>query len=101
MFLGCVPLSVPCIIACLAEHCISYEFSDNRIESVSVVLADDDATTYLAKNDGNLTDDPKKVVISKKEGAVILTPPTCKVNVNILDKWGRTKSVSIYVKVNK
>ena len=50
----------------------SYEFSDNRIESVSVVLADDDATTYLAKNDGNLTDDPKKVVISKKEGAVIL-----------------------------
>ena len=55
----------------------SYEFSDNRIESVSVVLADDDATTYLAKNDGNLTDDPKKVVISKKEGAVILTPPTC------------------------
>ena len=44
----------------------SYEFSDNRIESVSVVLADDDATTYLAKNDGNLTDDPKKVVISKK-----------------------------------
>jgi hypothetical protein len=55
----------------------------------------------LAKNDGNLTDDPKKVVISKKEGAVILTPPTCKVNVNILDKWGRTKSVSIYVKVNK
>ena len=58
----------------------SYEFSDNRIESVSVVLADDDATTYLAKNDGNLT---------------------CKVNVNILDKWGRTKSVSIYVKVNK
>ena len=61
----------------------SYEFSDNRIESVSVVLADDDATTYLAKNDGNLTDDPKKVVISKKEGAVILTPPTCKVNVNI------------------
>jgi len=75
----------------------SYEFSDNRIESVSVVLADDDATTYLAKNDGN----PKKVVISKKEGAVILTPPTCKVNVNILDKWGRTKSVSIYVKVNK
>ena len=69
----------------------SYEFSDNRIESVSVVLADDDATTYLAKNDGNLTDDPKKVVISKKEGAVILTPPTCKVNVNILDKWGRTK----------
>ena len=79
----------------------SYEFSDNRIESVSVVLADDDATTYLAKNDGSLTDDPKKVVISKKEGAVILTPPTCKVNVNILDKWGRTKSVSIYVKVNK
>ena len=79
----------------------SYEFSDNRIESVSVVLADDDATTYLAKNDGNLTDDPKKVVISKKEGAVILTPPTCKVNVNILDKWNRTKSVSIYVKVNK
>ena len=79
----------------------SYEFSDNRIESVSVVLADDDATTYLAKNDGNLTDDPKKVVISKKEGAIILTPPTCKVNVNILDKWGRTKSVSIYVKVNK
>ena len=79
----------------------SYEFSDNRIESVSVVLADDDATTYLAKNDGNLTDGPKKVVISKKEGAVILTPPTCKVNVNILDKWGRTKSVSIYVKVNK
>ena len=79
----------------------SYEFSDNRIESVSVVLADDDATTYLAKNDGNLTDDPKKVVISKKEGAVILTPPTCKVNVNILDKWGKTKSVSIYVKVNK
>ena len=79
----------------------SYEVSDNRIESVSVVLADDDATTYLAKNDGNLTDDPKKVVISKKEGAVILTPPTCKVNVNILDKWGRTKSVSIYVKVNK
>ena len=79
----------------------SYEFSDNRIESVSVVLADDDATTYLAKNDGNLTDDPKKVVISKKEGAVILTPPTCKVNVNILDKWGRNKSVSIYVKVNK
>ena len=79
----------------------SYEFSDNRIESVTVVLADDDATTYLAKNDGNLTDDPKKVVISKKEGAVILTPPTCKVNVNILDKWGRTKSVSIYVKVNK
>ena len=79
----------------------SYEFSDNRIESVSVVLADDDATTYLAKNDGNLTDDPKKVIISKKEGAVILTPPTCKVNVNILDKWGRTKSVSIYVKVNK
>ena len=79
----------------------SYEFSDNRIESVSVVLADDDATTYLAKNDGNLTDDPKKVVISKKEGAVILTPPTCKINVNILDKWGRTKSVSIYVKVNK
>ena len=79
----------------------SYEFSDNRIESVSVVLADDDATTYLAKNDGNLTDDPKKVVISKKEGAVILTPPTCKVNVNILDRWGRTKSVSIYVKVNK
>ena len=71
----------------------SYEFSDNRIESVSVVLADDDATTYLAKNDGNLTDDPKKVVISKKEGAVILTPPTCKVNVNILDKWGRTKYV--------
>ena len=82
-------------------RCNSYEFSDNRIESVSVVLADDDATTYLAKNDGNLTDDPKKVVISKKEGAVILTPPTCKVNVNILDKWGRTKSVSIYVKVNK
>ena len=79
----------------------SYEFSDNRIESVSVVLADDDATTYLAKNDGNLTDDPKKVVISKKEGAVILTPPTCKVNVNSLDKLGRTKSVSIYVKVNK
>ena len=78
----------------------SYEFSDNRIESVSVVLADDDATTYLAKNDGNLTDDPKKVVISKKEGAVILTPPTCKVNVNILDKWGRTKSVSIYVNLN-
>ena len=51
----------------------SYEFSDNRIESVSVVLADDDATTYLAKNDGNLTDDPKKVVISKKEGCLLYT----------------------------
>ena len=79
----------------------SYEFIHGFGMPFSVVLADDDATTYLAKNDGNLTDDPKKVVISKKEGAVILTPPTCKVNVNILDKWGRTKSVSIYVKVNK
>ena len=55
----------------------------------------------MTKNECNLTDEPKKLVISKKEGAVILTPPTCKVNVNILDKWGRTKSVSIYVKVNK
>lgn len=79
----------------------AYDFDDNRIESVSLVLADDNAKTYLAKDNGSLASDPKKVIISKKEGAVIQTPPTCKVNVNILDKWNRTKSVSIYVKVNK
>ncbi|MBD3587778.1 PL29 family lyase N-terminal domain-containing protein [Bacteroides sp. GM023] len=89
----------------------TYDFDDERIESVETKLADEDAQTYLEMT-GKLISDPAtpaadddadkaEVVISKKEGAVIQIPPTCKVNVNILDKWGRTKSVSIYVTVNK
>lgn len=33
--------------------------------------------------------------------ALMINAPTCKVNINILDKWGMTKTASIYVKVNK
>ena len=86
----------------------TYNFDDNRIESVEAKLADEDAQTYLAMTGKLILDETDKkaadkaeVVISKKEGAVIVTPPTCKVDVNILDKWGRTKSVSIYVTVKQ
>ena len=91
-----------------------YGFDDNRIVSVKVELADDDAKTYLTIDNtefkmGTETAaqseaKPKMntVTIGKNQTAgAIINAPTCKVNINILDKWGMTKTASIYVKVNK
>ena len=91
-----------------------YGFDDNRIVSVKVELADDDAKTYLtidntefkmgteAAAQSGTEQKMNTVTIGKNQTAgAIINAPTCKVNINILDKWGMTKTASIYVKVNK
>ena len=91
-----------------------YGFDDNRIVSVKVELADDDAKTYLTINNkefkmgteaaaqSGTEQKMNTVTIGKNQTAgAIINAPTCKVNINILDKWGMTKTASIYVKVNK
>ena len=42
-----------------------------------------------------------KINGKNQTAGAIINAPTCKVNINILDKWGMTKTASIYVKVNK
>ena len=86
-----------------------YKFDDDRIVKVEVALADKNAETYLAVSDNKFTgvesEDGKKdnkVTISKNPSATgIVTPPVCKVDVKITDKWGKTKTTSIYVEVIK
>ena len=91
-----------------------YGFDDNRIVSVKVELADDDAKTYLTIDNTEFKMETEvaaqsgteqkmnTVTIGKNQTAgAIINAPTCKVNINILDKWGMTKTASIYVKVNK
>ena len=91
-----------------------YGFDDNRIVSVKVELADDDAKTYLTIDNtefkmgtevaaqSGTEQKMNTVTIGKNQTAgAIINAPTCKVNINILDKWGMTKTASIYVKVNK
>ena len=91
-----------------------YGFDDNRIVSVKVELADDDAKTYLTIDNKEFKLETETaaqsgteqkmntVTIGKNQTAgAIINAPTCKVNINILDKWGMTKTASIYVKVNK
>ena len=87
----------------------TYKFDDDRIVKVEVALADKNAETYLAVSDNKFTgvesEDGKKdnkVTISKNPSATgIVTPPVCKVDVKITDKWGKTKTTSIYVEVIK
>ena len=86
----------------------TYDFDNDRINKVEVVLADDNAKTYLtaATSFINVTEGEevldRKVTISKNPSATgIVTPPVCKVDVKITDKWGKTKTTSIYVEVIK
>ena len=86
----------------------TYDFDNDRINKVEVILADDNAKTYLtaATSFTDVTEGEevldKKVTISKNPSATgIVTPPVCKVDVKITDKWGKTKTTSIYVKVIK
>ena len=86
----------------------TYDFDNDRINKVEVVLADDNAKTYLtaATSFIDVTEDEevldRKVTISKNPSATgIVTPPVCKVDVKITDKWGKTKTTSIYVEVIK
>ena len=87
----------------------TYKFDDDRIVKVEVALADKNAETYLAVSDNKFTgvesEDGKKdnkVTISKNPSATgIVTPPVCKVDVKITDRWGKTKTTSIYVEVIK
>ena len=86
----------------------TYDFDNDRINKVEVVLADDNAKTYLtaATSFINVTEGEevldRKVTISKNLSATgIVTPPVCKVDVKITDKWGKTKTTSIYVEVIK
>ena len=89
------------------------KINTQRIErnKVEVVLADDNAKTYLTAAtsfidfvttvEGKEVLD-RKVTISKNPSATgIVTPPVCQVDVKITDKWGKTKIASIYVKVIK
>ena len=86
----------------------TYDFDNDRINKVEVVLADDNAKTYLTAAtsftdviEGEEVLD-RKVTISKNPSATgIVTPPVCKVDVKITDKWGKTKTTSIYVEVIK
>lgn len=89
----------------------TYRFDNDRINKVEVVLADDNAKTYLTAAtsfidfvttvEGKEVLD-RKVTISKNPSATgIVTPPVCQVDVKITDKWGKTKIASIYVKVIK
>ena len=86
----------------------TYDFDNDRINKVEVVLADDNAKTYLTAatsfidvTEGEEVLD-RKVTISKNPSATgIVTPPVCKVDVKITDKWGKTKTTSIYVEVIK
>ncbi|MEW9604630.1 PL29 family lyase N-terminal domain-containing protein [Bacteroides sp. L008] len=86
----------------------TYDFDNDRINKVEVVLADDNAKTYLtaATSFADVTEGEevldRKVTISKNPSATgIVTPPVCKVDVKITDKWGKTKTTSIYVEVIK
>ena len=86
-------------------------FTDSRIARVDVVLADDNAKEYLAlsgaattgDNAGNVIAwDGTAITISKKAPeTAIVTPPTCTVQVQVVDQWGKTKTVDVQVKVVK
>lgn len=82
---------------------VSYEFSDERIKSVVLELADQNAKDYLSLNTTDFTTaEGNKVVISKKLSETpIVTPPVCKVKVIITDKWGRQTIETVFVKVLK
>ena len=84
---------------------------DDRIASVDVVLADDNAKEYLSlsgavtsgDNAGNVIGwNGGAITISKKSAnTAIVTPPTCTVRVKVTDKWNKVKTVDVQVKVVK
>ena len=80
----------------------TYTFASPKIKEVTVV-SDENAKTYLTVSDKFATaddDSENKITISKKaNSAIITTPITCQVNVDILDKWGMTKKATIYIQV--
>ena len=82
---------------------VAYEFTDDRIKSVVLELADQNAKDYLSLSTTDFTKAEKnKVVISKKLSETpIVTPPVCKVKVIITDKWGKQTIETVYVKVMK
>lgn len=80
----------------------SYNFKDERITKVEIELADDNAKTYLQPAEFKEANEVYAATISKNASATgIQTPPVCKVNVNITDKWGKVKTAPIFVKVTK
>lgn len=82
---------------------VAYEFADDRIKSVVLELADQNAKDYLSLSTTDFTKAEKnKVVISKKLSETpIVTPPECEVKVIITDKWGKQTIETVYVKVMK
>ena len=79
----------------------TYDFtsaSEVRVATAKAVLFDENAKQYL-----EITGDfATGYTISKKsDNTAIVTPPTCTIQVQIEDQWGKTKTVDVQVVVNK
>lgn len=80
---------------------IAYDITtDDRLvlDDVKLVLADDNANQYL-KISGDWTNG--WTIAKASHNTAIVTPPTCTVQVQVVDQWGKTKTVDVQVKVVK
>ena len=80
---------------------IEYDITtDDRLvlADVKPVLADDNAKQYL-KISGDWTNG--WTIAKASDNTAIVTPPTCTVQVQVVDQWGKTKTVDVQVKVVK
>ena len=68
------------------------------VADVKPILADDNAKQYL-KISGDWT--TGWTIEKASENTAIVTPPTCRVQVQVVDQWGKTKTVDVLVKVIK
>lgn len=79
----------------------AYEFNDSRITSVVLELADQNAKDYLTLSASNFVGATEITISKSASETPIVTPPVCKVNVTITDKWGKQTIETVYVKVLK
>lgn len=76
-----------------------YDITDNpRVAESKAVLADENANQYL-KISGDWENG--WIIAKKSDNTAIVTPPTCTVQVQVVDQWGKTKTVDVLVKVVK
>ncbi|MEY8685071.1 collagen-like protein [Bacteroides sp. AN502(2024)] len=78
-----------------------YKFDDQRIKSVDLVLEDQNAKDYLSLDKNSFVSNDEIVISKSASQTPIVTPPTCKVNIIITDKWGKKTTETVYVKVAK
>ena len=75
---------------------------DSRIQSVKVVLADDNAKEYLAIEDHSGTDAYSYFSVVKKSAETALQNDVpCKVSLVVLDKWGATTTTTVTITLKK